>query len=394
MLPEGWGPSKLSSCGVAVIDGDRGKSYPNGDDFSDQGHCLFLSAKNVTKSGFVFDELQFISEAKHRALRKGVVLKGDIVLTTRGTLVDDTMFGAVRINSGMVVLRNLHTELESDFLHLVLRSPLIARQIEQMNFGSAQPQLTVQIINNLVLPTPPRPEQRKIAEVLSTWDRAIAAVEKLIANTRIQKTALIQQLLTGPKRLPGFTGEWRILPLLNLANIRKGEQKNRLGLAATGSIPVINGGITPSGYTEAANSPANTITISEGGNSCGFVSLIETPFWCGGHCYALTGLKIDRAYLLATLKHYQSRLMALRVGSGLPNIQKKALAAFPIPVPPPAEQAAIGTLAATAEAEINQRCANLALLRQEKSALMQQLLTGKRRVKIDAPASTLEEAAA
>jgi len=130
------------------------------------------------------------------------------------------------------------------------------------------------------------------------------------------------------------------------------------------------------------NTAANTITISEGGNSCGHVDLIRQPFWCGGHCYALKNLKVDRDFLFAVLKHRQLEIMSLRVGSGLPNIQKKALSQFSIPVPPKSEQVEIGELAASADREIAAQEAQLTALRQEKAALMQQLLTGKRRVKL------------
>lgn len=91
---------------------------------------------------------------------------------------------------------------------------------------------------------------------------------------------------------------------------------------------------------------------------------------------------MDRDYLFAVLKHRQSEIMSLRVGSGLPNIQKKALGQFSIPVPPKPEQIKIGVLAADADKKIAAYKAQLTALRHEKAALMQQLLTGKRRVEL------------
>lgn len=89
-----------------IIDGDRGKNYPKAEEFSDEGYCLFLSAKNVTKDGFLFEQMQFISEEKDNLLRKGKLCRGDIVITTRGTIGniafydDDIPYDNVRINSG------------------------------------------------------------------------------------------------------------------------------------------------------------------------------------------------------------------------------------------------------------------------------------------------------
>ncbi len=266
---------------------------------------------------------------------------------------------------------------------------LTARYDEIRNFSNdgSQKNLSGGLLKALPILLPPPMERERIAAITATWDRAIETVEALIANARAQKQALMQQLLpqgtTPPKkRLPGFSGEWCEAKLGSLADISKGEQKGRASLAGEGPVPVINGGITPSGYTDHPNTSADTITISEGGNSCGYVDLITQPFWCGGHCYALKNLKVERDYLFAVLKHRERQIMSLRVGSGLPNIQKKALSQFSIPVPPKSEQEKIGELAASADKEIAALEAQLTALRQEKAALMQQLLTGKRRVKL------------
>ena len=105
-----------------IIDGDRGKNYPKAEEFSDEGYCLFLSAKNVTKDGFLFEQMQFISEEKDNLLRKGKLCRGDIVITTRGTIGniafydDDIPYDNVRINSGMVIIRQKEVSFNQIFL--------------------------------------------------------------------------------------------------------------------------------------------------------------------------------------------------------------------------------------------------------------------------------------
>ena len=76
----------LENAGIQLIDGDRGKNYPKHNDFMENGYCLFLSARNVTKSGFQFQETAFINEIKDSQLRAGKLSYGDIILTTRGTV--------------------------------------------------------------------------------------------------------------------------------------------------------------------------------------------------------------------------------------------------------------------------------------------------------------------
>ena len=74
---------EIKDASIEIIDGDRGKNYPNGDDFSANGYCLFLSAKNVTSDGWSFAEKTFISETKDKILRKGKLQYNDVIMTTR-----------------------------------------------------------------------------------------------------------------------------------------------------------------------------------------------------------------------------------------------------------------------------------------------------------------------
>ena len=108
----------------------------------------------------------------------------------------------------------------------------------------------------------------------------------------------------------------------------------------------MNGGITPSGYYSRYNSVADTISVSEGGNSCGYVQYNTECFWSGGHCYTLIDVNqsISKCYLYHYLKYKEKEIMALRIGSGLPNIQKKDLSKFPILILPLSEQQRIANL--------------------------------------------------
>ena len=122
---------------------------------------------------------------------------------------------------------------------------------------------------------------------------------------------------------------------MSVANIIKGKQLNGTELSDNGDYYVMNGGIVPSGYYHEYNAPANTISISEGGNSCGYTQFNNKPFWSGGHCYTLQIIndEIDMKFLYHYLKYKEKDIMALRIGSGLPNIQKKDLRNFPILLP-------------------------------------------------------------
>lgn len=134
---------------VDFIDGDRGKNYPTFDEFSDTGYCLFLNASNVTSTGFSFDTCQFITKEKDEALRKGHLSRGDIVLTSRGTLGNVAYynnyipFNNARINSGMLIIRPKTDRYAPVLLFTLLKSGYMKAAIESLKSGSAQPQLPI-----------------------------------------------------------------------------------------------------------------------------------------------------------------------------------------------------------------------------------------------------------
>lgn len=173
-------------------------------------------------------------------------------------------------------------------------------------------------------------------------------------------------------------GEWKEDSLDGICKIVKGEQLNKLDLEKTGDYPCINGGIDASGYTNKWNRLENTITISEGGNSCGYINYLKVKFWSGGHCYALQEIKngFDTEYLYYALKGNEAKIMGLRVGSGLPNIQQKAIKAFEIKYPEDKpEQTRIAEILSTADEAIAHTEALIAKYQRIKTGLMQDLLT-------------------
>lgn len=413
MVPSGWSFKKLEEANITITDGDRGKEYPKSTEFSDSGYCLFLSAKNVSKNGFSFSETQFISETKHKKLRKGIVNKGDIVLTTRGTVGQFAYYNAafdyaaMRINSGMVTLNCSEAELSSDFFYALSKSSIIKKQIDSAAFGSAQPQLTVKIIKSLKLPIPPLPEQRKIASILGTWDKAISTTERLIDNSKQQKKALMQQLLTGKKRLlddsgKPFEGELQRLSMSDLATIDKeslgkktpdnfefnyislsdvetGRISKRLEKHVFDSSPsrarriVRNGDILLATVRPNLKGFAKAEELHDGMiASTGFSVLSPKKNVSGSYLYH---------YLFSC--HLTGQINALVVGSNYPAINSSDVGGLKIYCPSYSEQQKISSVLNNADGSIKTLEQQLADLKQEKKALMQQLLTGKRRVTID-----------
>lgn len=192
----------ILSDNVSVVDGDRGVNYPKAEEYSNNGYCLFLNAKNVTKAGFVFNEVQYITKQTDQLLRKGRLTRFDIVLTTRGSLgqfayYDELVpFENIRINSGMVILRAKKEEdIDSHYLYQYCLSSAIQLSIKNEAFGNAVQQLTVALVNNLPLRFPKsKTEQQKIAICLSSVDELIKAQEQKIEQVNQHKKGLMQGL--------------------------------------------------------------------------------------------------------------------------------------------------------------------------------------------------------
>ena len=163
--------------------------------------------------------------------------------------------------------------------------------------------------------------------------------------------------------------------LSEICEISKGKQINGEFLSEKGKYYVMNGGTEPSGYYNNYNVEANTISISEGGNSCGYVQFNTSPFWSGGHCYTIQEIadNVDNLYLYHFLKSKEDAIMKLRIGSGLPNIQKKDLAMFKIKIPTVEQQKAISTFLSSLErkAEIEERIQSA--MQKEKQYLLRQM---------------------
>lgn len=126
----------------------------------------------------------------------------------------------------------------------------------------------------------------------------------------------------------------------DVAKVSKGVQLNRNTLTPSGQFAVMNGGVSPSGFTDTSNTEGQSITISQGGASAGFVSFQPSPFWAGAHCYVVSEKNacLIRKYLFFVLKNKQAELQSSQYGAGIPALSLATLNKVSIPLPPIAVQ--------------------------------------------------------
>ena len=231
----------------------------------------------------------------------------------------------INVNEKLVSgLHTIHARDKKQFFSPLFKgyyfnTPIIHNQIRILANGFKVFGISKDNINNLKVMLPSKQEQDKIAKLLSLLDKKIELQTKKIEALKLFKLCILKHI---------FSSATVKIKLKDVSNIVKGKQINSEELSKSGSYYMLNGGTEPSGYLEKYNTLENTITISEGGNSCGYMKYNKCKFWCGGHCYSLENKLINNHYLYQLLKFNEKKIMRLRIGSGLPNIQKKDLENF------------------------------------------------------------------
>lgn len=284
----------------------------------------------------------------------------------------------------------------------LMRTEIVRGQFRRRGGGTNISNLSQEILSDLLLPIPPLPEQRKIAEILSTWDRAIETTEALLAAAKAQKRALMQTLLTGKRRFPEFDGQpWPEHPLEDLVRIKSGNTPSK-------SKPEFWGGdvpwfsakdlkvhhlsdaidhLTHDGAVKAAMVPKGAVLILVRGMTLlkDFpVGIATREVAFNQDLKALLPRKgvsaLFLSYALAARKAQFMRLVNT-ANHGTGRLDTSLLLSVPIGLPSAAEQMKIETVVRECDHEIDRLTQEVDGLMAEKKALMQQLLTGKRRVK-------------
>ncbi len=268
---------------------------------------------------------------------------------------------------------------------------LIAANLNKLVFGSGQPLITAGMLKRMYVICPPPVEQEKINAVLKLWDTAIEKQSKLIEKLKLRKRALMQQLLTGKKRLPGFSGEWRKIKAGELftSSSIKGNPDEVL-LSATQEYGVIPRDQLEGRVTMPKGNLGSFKLVEEGDfviSLRSFQGGIEYSKYRGIVSPAYNVLKpiieIDKAFYHFYFKssdfigHLAVAVIGIRDGK---QISYDDFCFVKIPYPNIAEQKAISCILLQADKEIELANEKLARLQSQKRGLMQQLLTGKKRI--------------
>lgn len=375
IIPKEWEVKRLGeictfldSQRIPIKDADRGKM---------QGKYPYYGASGIIDyvNDYIFDD--------------DLILLGEdgANIIMRSTPLAFLVSGKVWINNHAHVLKT-----KSGFNRYYVCNYLESLSYDKYNTGTAQPKLNREVCEKIPVLLPPKKEQNRLSELFTTWDTAIEKQSELIEKLKLRKRALMQQLLTGKKRLPGFSGEWRKIKAGELftSSSIKGNPDEVL-LSATQEYGVIPRDQLEGRVTMPKGNLGSFKLVEEGDfviSLRSFQGGIEYSKYRGIVSPAYNVLKpiieIDKAFYQFYFKssdfigHLAVAVIGIRDGK---QISYDDFCFVKIPYPNIDEQKAISCILLQADKEIELANEKLARLQSQKRGLMQQLLTGKKRIK-------------
>ena len=399
VIPEDWNVKTLGSLTSLLTNGFVGtatSAYVDGEE-----GVLYIQGYNVQENGFNFHGIKRVSKSFHARNQKSCLQPGDMLTIQTGdigvtTVVPPELAGA---NCHALIISRMNKRVsEPRFYCQYFNSERGRSAFKVIETGTTMKHLNCGDMKRLSLPSPPVEEQRAIAAALSDVDALLGGLDRLIAKKRDLKQAAMQQLLTGQTRLPGFSGEWGVKRLGDVAEMGSGGTPlSSVAAYYDGDIPwvsisdITNGGkiierternLTALGFANSAAQmflPGTVLYAMYA--SLGECSIAGYPL-CTSQ--AILGIRpksnLNPEFLYYYLLSLKSVVKTLGQQGTQSNLNKGMVQDFRLRLPSIAEQTAIATILSDMDAELAALEARRAKTRELKQAMMQELLTGRTRL--------------
>lgn len=398
-IPIGWTTKKVSQVFDFLSTNSFSRNQMNYEEKEDSIYNIHYGDIHATYTEPILDlekckDVPVINEDVVIPTSASFLKDGDLVMADAsedyagvGETVELTHLKDKKVLAGLhtFALRDKNGTTAKGFRTYIFKHPKVATSVKVIATGSKVYGISKTNLANVKVILPPLPEQQKIAAILSTWDKAIDKLTQLIATKEQRKKGLMQQLLTGKKRFAGFTDEWKEVKLGEVFSLTSGKTKpkNTEDFQTSNlNLPVF-GGNGISGYSNEFISSGNVILIGRVGEYCGSVHFVRDNCWITDNCLYTTDFsdENDIEYFSFFLKYLD--LGRLRNKGGQPLVSQKPILNLRIKKPHIKEQKKIASVLSAADKEIELLKNELESLQQQKKGLMQVLLTGEVRVKIN-----------
>ena len=355
----------------------------------------FLRSECVSEDGLNMAESMFISIQADRALRRSRVVEGDLLITITGNVgrvIRFTGFDQANINQHIARARINSSSFDSRFVYHYLSQTNVREKFESITTGQAYPQLSLAQVRNVQIPVMPLSVQEEIADALDTADELISNLENVAAKKRDVKQGMMQELLTGGTRLPGFAGEWRSRTIGEVANVIMGQSPpgSSYNQAGTG-LPLIQGNadIQDRRTFERVWTTSPTKVVGEGGvvltvrAPVGFTARAHANSCLGRGVCALSSVG-SNDFLFHAMVAAEPKWGLFEQGSTFTSVNSDQVRSFVLEWPPDVEeQKQIAAIVDDVDAEIDALERRLESARAVKLGMMQELLTGRTRFPLE-----------
>jgi type I restriction enzyme S subunit len=391
LIPEDWEVKKFNKFS---------KFYSGGTPLTSKSEYYGGEIPFIKSGEIYYDRTeQFLTQEGLNNSSAKLVYRGDLLYALYGANSGEVAISQLEgaINQAILCIQQNKDEAETIYLYNYLK--LEKSNIINKFLQGGQGNLSADIIKNLQIPLPPLPEQKKIADCLSTWDVAIEKQSALINALTDRKKALMQQLLTGKKRLPGFSEEWKEVSFEKLLKqIKRKEEWDDKKLYKLLSVKRRSEGIFDRehlfGYQIAVKElmkvKKDDFLISKMQIVHGASALVNDYFenYYVSGSYIVLNIRDKRIlnpeflnyYSKQKLFYYQTYLSSYGVHIEKMTFDFKTFLKIEMTIPSLEEQTAIAEILATADRELQLQKDKLAQLQSQKKGLMQVLLTGKKRL--------------
>jgi type I restriction enzyme, S subunit len=388
VLPAGWSAVSIIDAAERIMD-FRGRTPKKlGMDWGG-GDIPAISARNVRMGRIDFSEEFYLgSDALYRRwMTHGDMERGDVLITTEAPLgnvapvPDDRRY---ILSQRTVLIRPKRDLFDKIYFLKALQSPGFQRLLTENATGSTALGIQRRRLERLAINAPPLCEQRRIGQALQGFDELIAMLERLIAKKQAIKQGMMQQLLTGRTRLPGFHAEWTTAPLKEFLPLQRGFDLPT-SQVQPGPYPVVYSNGVARHHAKAMVSGPGVVTGRSG--TIGRVHHIDQDYWPHNTSLWVTSFARVEALFAYYFLSYLG-LERFASGSGVPTFNRNDAHSFPVTLPTDrGEQAAIAEVLRDADGELSALTKRLAKARGVKQGMMQQLLTGRTRLPIQESAA-------
>lgn len=342
-----------------------------------------LAIKNL--DGDFITNMHLASVAVERPYARSRVQPQDVLMSVKGTtgrvgLVPDHFSGNISRDLARIRARE---GITPGFVHQMLRSHSAQAKLAAAAVGTTRMELSIGILKQVRIPLPPtKAEQDAIAEALSDADALIESLKQLLAKKRHLKQGAMHELLTGKKRLPGFSEEWEVKRLGHLAHIKTGT-RNVQDRVEDGAYPFFVRSATVERINSHSYDCEAILVPGEGGIGSIF-HYINGRFDVHQRVYAITGFApsiLGKFIYFSMVNNFGSHALQNSVKATVDSLRLPTFQQFQIAIPPSVEeQGAIAAFLSDMDAEIEALETRLAKARQVKQGMMQELLTGSIRL--------------